>query len=151
MIMVLATSLEAKYSNIEPWRSCCRRSAFPRVDCAALAARAKPLACVELLEERRKVAHDTLQLHLHPVQGVVTFLAVPLEAVFDALGSGALDDEADAAGFGALWRMPQVRRQKEDRAFLQIESPGLAVLHDIEKGVALHLIEEFLRMDRRGN
>ncbi len=40
--------------------------------------------------------------------------------------------------------MTQARRHKEDRAFLELDSPGFAVLHDIEKGVAFHLVEEFL-------
>jgi len=40
--------------------------------------------------------------------------------------------------------MTQVRRHKENRAFLELESPGLSILHDIEKSVAFHLVEEFL-------
>jgi hypothetical protein len=44
----------------------------------------------------------------------------------------------------ALRRVAQVRRQEKDRAFLEIDPSGLAVLHDVEEGVALHLVEEFL-------
>src|SRR3989442_1508373 len=144
MTMVLATSREAKYSNIEPWRSCCRRSAFSWVDHAALSASAQRLVRIKPLEQWRKIAHDALQLHLHAVQEMVAFPTIPFEAVLHALRPGALDYQADAARFGSLRRMAQVRRHEEDRAFLQFESPGLPVLHDFEKGVAFHLVEEFL-------
>src|SRR5882672_2271008 len=115
-----------------------------RMDGAAHCASAQLLARIEPLEERREVFYDALQLHLHAVQEVVAIPAIPFESVFDALGAGALDHQADASGFGPLRRMTQVRRHKEDRAFLQLESPGVPVLHQIEKGVALHLVEEFL-------
>src|SRR5882672_9251478 len=120
------------------------RSAFTWMNCAALAAGAEPFIRVKPLEERRKVAHDALQLDLDAVEKMVALLAVPLEAVPDARGAGALDHQAQAACFWALRRMPHMWRHKEDRAFLQLESPGLPVLHQIEKGVALHLVEEFL-------
>src|SRR6267378_5872761 len=119
-------------------------SARARMDGAALSAGAQRVARIKALEERRQVAHDALQLHFHAVQEVVALLAVPLEAVFDAFGPRALDHQANAARFGTLRRMAQVRRHQEDRTFLQLEPPGLPVLHDIEMGVALHLVEEFL-------
>src|SRR5882672_5001051 len=113
------------------------------MDGAALCASAQLLARIEPLEERREVFYDALQLHLHAVQEVVALAAIPFESVFDTLGAGALDHQADASGFWPLRRMTQVRRHKEDRTFLQFESPGPSILHDIEKGVALHLVEEF--------
>src|SRR5438094_645452 len=78
------------------------RSAFAGMDCTAPAAGADPFIRVKLLEERRKVAHDALQLYLDAVEEVVALLAVPLEAVFDALRTRALDHQAHAACFGAL-------------------------------------------------
>src|SRR5258708_7935234 len=114
------------------------------MDGAALSASAQLLARIEPLEERREVFNDALQLHLYAVQEVAALLAIPLESVFDTLGAGALDHQADASGFRPLRRMPHMRRHKEDRTFLQFESPGLSILHDVEKGVALKLVEEFL-------
>ena len=67
------------------------RSAFAWMDCAAPAAGAEPFIRVKLLEERRKIAHDALQLHLDAVQEMVALLAIPLEPVHDALRPGALD------------------------------------------------------------
>src|SRR5262249_46940276 len=119
-------------------------SALARMHGPALAAGAQLLACVELLEEWREVAHDALQLHLDTVQQRVALQAVPLEAVLHALGTRALDDEAQAPRLGALRRVAHVRWHEEDRAFLQIDLARLAVLHDVEKSVSLHLVEELL-------
>src|SRR5438309_3772731 len=120
------------------------RSVFAWMNCAALSASAQRLVRVKPLEERRKIAHDALQLHLDAVQEMVALLAIPLEPVHDALRPGALDHQADAAPFGALRRMAQVRRHEEDRAFFQLDASRLAAFHDVEKGVAFHLVEEFL-------
>src|ERR1041385_1172917 len=100
------------------------------MDGAAVSPGAQGLARIETLEERRKIAYDALQLHLHAMQQGVARPAIPLEPVLDALGPGALDHQAQAARFGSLRRMAQVRPHEEDRAFLQLDPPGLAVLHD---------------------
>src|SRR6267378_7057805 len=89
-------------------------SAHARMDRAALSASAQRLARIKPLEQRREVLHDALQLHLHAVQEMVAFLAIPFEAVLHALRPGALDDQAEAARFGPLRRMTQVRRHEED-------------------------------------
>ncbi len=120
------------------------RSVFAWMNCAALSARAQRLVRVKPLEERRKIAHDALQLNLDAVEEMVALLAIPLEPVFDALRPGALDHQTDAARFGSLRRMTQVRRHKEDRAFFQLDASRLAAFHDVEGGVAFHLVEEFL-------
>src|SRR5258708_26905714 len=114
------------------------------MDGAALVGSAQRLGGIEPVEGRREVFNDALQLHLYAVQEVAALLAIPLESVFDTLGAGALDHQADASGFRPLRRMPHMRRHKEDRSFLQFESPGLSLLPDTEKGVALKLVKKFL-------
>src|SRR5258706_10759090 len=112
------------------------------MDGAALCASAQILARMEPLEERREVFYDALQLHLHAVQEVVALLAIPFESVFDALGAGAFDHQADASGFRPLRRMTQVGRHKEDRPFPQLGSAGGPAPPQTEKSAALHLAEE---------
>src|SRR6266513_1834469 len=70
------------------------RSVFAWMNCAALSARAQRLVRVKPLEERRKIAHDALQLNLDAVEEMVALLAIPLEPVFDPLRPGALDHQA---------------------------------------------------------
>src|SRR6266568_947786 len=74
----------------------------------------------------------------------MAFKTIPLEAVLHASRTGALDHEAQTPGFGSLRRMTYMRRHEEDRAFFQIDASGLAVFHDVDEGVPLHLVEEIL-------
>src|SRR5215470_15436826 len=108
-----------------------RNLALARMHRAAARAGAQLLARVELLEERRQVAHDALQLHLDSVEQRVALAAIPLEAVPHAFRTRALDHQAHAPGLGPLRRVAHVRRHEEDRAFLQVDSSRLAVLHDV--------------------
>src|SRR5258708_29453547 len=107
------------------------------MDGAALSASAQLLARIEPLEERREVFNDALQLHLYAVQEVVALLAIPLESVFDTLGAGALDHQADPFGFPPLRRMPHMRRPKEDCTFLHFESPVVFIFPLGLKGFVL--------------
>ena len=62
---------------------------------AAVFALAEIFVAVELLEERRQVAHDALQFHFCAMHKLMTTVAVPLESVERALGSRHLDHYPD--------------------------------------------------------
>src|SRR3982074_1006807 len=72
---------------------------------------------VELIKQRRQVAHYTLQLHLRSVQQLVAVRAVPFETVKSSFGAWHLDDDADTSRL-SLWRVPSVFWQQEDVALI---------------------------------
>ncbi|KAG1240452.1 hypothetical protein G6F68_017648 [Rhizopus microsporus] len=71
--------------------------------------------------------------------------AIPFEAVDQAHGALALDDQTGAVGLGALRGVPHVRGKQEDIAFLQVHAFGFAVHPQGQPGVAFDLVEEFFQ------
>src|SRR5258708_16140539 len=86
------------------------------MDGAARPAGAEFFAGVELLEQRRQVLDDVLELDLDAVHAAVAAEAIPFEGVDHALGPRALDDQAQAVRLRALRRMPDMRRREEQPA-----------------------------------
>ncbi len=76
------------------------------------------------------------------MNAVVTGGAVPFKRVDRSGGARAFDYEADAAGNRTLRRVPHVRRQKKDIAFIDRHVARFAVVHDAQRDVAANLIEE---------
>src|SRR6516165_11310023 len=98
----------------------CRWSAClcpPRVDGAAVLASARFLAAVELVEDRRKVTHNTLEPHLRSMHQVVAVWAVPFKGVQRAIGPRHLDHKSDGVGL-ALRGVANMLGKKENFAFL---------------------------------
>lgn len=102
------------------------------------------VACVERLEERGQVTQDALQLDSDSMHQTIAARAVPLEAVLQSDRALPLDDQAEGLRLWALWRMPQMWRQQQDRPFPQLDPVTLAPVHDVEIGVPLELPEERL-------
>ena len=71
-------------------------------------------------------------------------MAEPLEAIQQVLRPGALDQQAEASRLGPLRRMAHVRRQQENRAFVQVYALRAFGRHDRQVGIALELVEKLL-------
>src|SRR3977135_4434747 len=84
---------------------------------ATVFAFAQGFVVVELIKQRRQVAHYTLQFHLRAVQQLVAVGAIPLETVKSSFGAWHLDDDADTSRL-SLRRVPRVFWQEEDVAFI---------------------------------
>src|SRR6185437_2281304 len=116
----------------------------PRMNRAAASAGALIAAGVEFLEGRHQIAVDIAHLGLHAMKQRMARGAEPFESVDDALGTLALDDEADAAGLRPLRRVPHIRRQQEHFAGTDRDVARPALIHHPQHDIALDLIEEFL-------
>src|SRR5690606_22117071 len=115
---------------------------------AAVGTTALFLGGIKGVEERRQVLHQALQLGFHTVYQVpatILRFAIPLEAVLQALGPLALNDQAYAVGFGALRRVPDVRGQQKDIALFQVQPFTLTIYPKVQIGVAPQLIKEFFQ------
>ncbi len=84
---------------------------------AAVFALAETLIAVELFEQRRKVAHDTFELHFCAMHQMVAILAVPLKSIHCSFRSRHFDDDADGARLQALRRVAHMLRQQKNLSF----------------------------------
>src|ERR1700680_693879 len=110
---------------------------------ATVFALAQILVAVELLKQRRQIAHDTPQLYFCPVQQMMTDLAIPFKSIQRALGAWHLHHHSDAA-CRPLWRMPHVFWQQKDLALVyrNLDRRLARSIHGANKNVALHLVEK---------
>ena len=117
---------------------------FAGMNRATVFALAQILVAVELLKQRRQVAHNALQFYFRAMQQLMTVLAIPFESIQRALGARHLHHHADAARL-PLRRMPHVLRQQKDLALFDrnLERRLARSLHDAKKNVALQLVEKF--------
>src|SRR4029077_1879182 len=111
---------------------------------ATVFAFAQGFVVVELIKQRRQVAHYTLQFHLRPVQQLVAVRAIPFETVESSFGAWHLDDNADTSRL-SLRRVPRVFWQQEDVAFIDWKfQRGFARrFHHANKNISFQLIKEF--------
>ena len=70
--------------------------------------------------------------------------AEPFEGIFHALHSRRLNNEADGALHRALWRMPDMCRQKKYFSFANRYVVNFSVVRDFQQHVTLYLMEPFL-------
>src|SRR5262249_12960304 len=113
---------------------------------AAMLALAEVFVAVELLKERRQVAHNASQFDLCAMQEIVTILAVPLETVRFVLRPWHLDHHTHGSRLQSLWRMSHVLGQQENFSFLDwhFDRRFSWSLDEPQKDVALQLVEELL-------
>src|SRR4029077_17202026 len=111
---------------------------------ATMFAFAQRFVVVELIKQRRQVAHYALQFHLRAVEQLVAIRAVPLETVKSSFGARHLDDDADTSRL-SLRRVPRVFWQQEDAAFIDWNfQRGVARrFHHANKNIPFQLIKEF--------
>src|SRR5258708_12770193 len=114
---------------------------------AAVFTFAQTLAAVELLEQRRQITHDALQLHFGTVHQLMAVLAVPLEAVEIAFWTRHLNDHTDCSRLEPLRRMPHMLGQQKYFSFFDwnFDRRLAGRLHDAKKNVAFQLVKEFFR------
>src|SRR6202049_502938 len=108
---------------------------------ATVLAFAQGFVVVELIKQRRQVAHYTLQFHLRAVQQLVAVRAIPFETVKSWVGAWHLDDDADASRL-SLRRVSGVLWQQEDVAFIDwnVQRGFARRFHDANKNISFQLI-----------
>src|SRR3984893_14911210 len=113
---------------------------------ATVFAFAQGFVVVELIKQRRQVAHYTLQFHLCTVQQLVAVGSIPFETVKSSFRAWHLDDDAGPSRL-SLRRVPRVFWQEEDVAFIDWNfQRGFARrFHHANRNISLQLIKEFFR------
>src|SRR5579863_5039272 len=113
---------------------------------AAVLTLAQTLVAVELIKQRRKVAHNAFQFHFRAMHQLVAVRAVPFETVENALWTRHLHHHPDAAGH-ALRRMPHMFGQQENLAFFDgnFKRRLSRFFHHANRNIALQLVEELFR------
>src|SRR6218665_618307 len=129
---------------VRHWGGCdaCTFSGMERV---AMLAHTDVGTVVEALEQRWQVGHDIGQLAFDSMHQVMEIEAVPLECLEHPHRTLALDHQTAAPGLWTLRRVAHMRRQQENIALLQIDAFQSSLIHDVQPGVALELVEEFFQ------
>src|SRR5665811_1919131 len=106
---------------------------------------AQAFVAIELLKQRRQVAHNTLQFHFCAMHQLMTVLAIPFETIHRTFWTRHLDHHADAPLLQSLRGMPHVLGQQKNLTLFDrnLQRRLAWSLHDPEKNIALQLVEEF--------
>src|SRR5580700_2659622 len=120
-------------------------STLARMNRAAVFALAQVFVRVELLKQRRQVAHDAFQFHFRAMHELMTVLAIPLETIQSTLWTRHLNHHANSS-CSTLRGMPHVFRKQKDFTFLDWKFDGRLArrFHQTKNDVAFQLVKELL-------